>query len=300
VSRSSVRADGEAPSAGAFPRCFGLRRWLIGRGYATKTRDEKLVRKYQSKAVTDFAHGDRFPMDVDAVRESTTCNHWHCPSRAIWAIESGQGRVCRKTTFAFRNGKVAKVVFSARRRGGSSNSDAANAAIDPRRRLASFSLHEDKALGGRFQVMCKRIGLGPRGSIGQTATRRCRRPMESDYQTLWPPARGSGSNRSPKTAFHYDLALGLGTPQWRDGQLGCVHILDDVRNVAYATKVSRRVGMDLRWRTDRLGMTPADYAECAFFRVVSKNGTCFPDRDRPEPILPPAAGCQAVPGRPRA
>jgi len=189
-------------------------------------RAEKLAAKYQAKAVTDLRTAIDSD-DVDAVA-ITTCNHWHCLA-AIWAIEAGKDVYVEKP-LSHSQWEGRQVVLAAQKAGRIVQLGTQQRS-DPIQAEARKFLHEDKALGEIQYVQANR--LGPRGSIGKRNTP-LPTPDGVDYNLWLGPAAEQPIYRN---SFHYDWHWDWNTGSGEMGNWG-VHILDDVRNVAYADQVS--------------------------------------------------------------
>jgi predicted dehydrogenase len=164
---------------------------------------------------------------VDAVVIST-CNHWHCLA-AVWACAAGKDVYVekplsytlwegRQLSHAARNhGRVVQVGTQQR--------------SDPLQRQVRAFLHDEKALGPIESVTVTRFGV--REGIGRRDT-----PLEMPTtlnHDLWlGPAADRPMFRSKVNYdWHWD---------WNTGNGECanwgVHVLDDVRNVAFRDTVS--------------------------------------------------------------
>lgn len=189
-------------------------------------RSEKLAEKYNATAVTDLRRVLDSP-DVDAV-VITTCNHWHCLA-AIWALDAGKDVYVEKP-LSHSQWEGRQVVAAAHK----SNRIVqlgTQQRSDPIQLQARKFLHEDKALGEIKYVQANRFGV--RGSIGRRDTP-LPTPAGIDYDLWLGPAADEPMYRNN---FHYDWHWIWNTGSGEMGNWG-VHILDDVRNVAYADKVS--------------------------------------------------------------
>lgn len=189
-------------------------------------RAEKLAEKYSATAVTDL----RNVLDsdnVDAVAIST-CNHWHCLA-TVWAIDAGKDVYVEKP-LSHSQWEGRQVVAAAQK------SDrivqlGTQQRSDPIQLQARKFLHEDKALGEIQYVQANRFGV--RGSIGRRDTP-LTPPKDVDYDLWLGPAADEPMYRNN---FHYDWHWIWNTGSGEMGNWG-VHILDDIRNVAYADRVS--------------------------------------------------------------
>ncbi len=189
-------------------------------------RANKLAAKYKAKAVSDLRtvlDSD----DIDAVA-ITTCNHWHCLA-AIWAIEAGKDVYVEKPLS--HNQFEGRQVVAAAHKHNKIVQLGTQQRSDPIQMQARKFLHEDKSLGEIKYVQANR--LGPRGSIGRRETP-LTPPKELDYNLWLGPAADEPIYRN---SFHYDWHWVWNTGNGEMGNWG-VHILDDVRNVAYQDQVS--------------------------------------------------------------
>ncbi len=165
--------------------------------------------------------------NVDAV-VIATCNHWHCLA-AIWAMEAGKDVYVEKP-LSHTQWEGRQVVNAARKYnrivqlGTQQRSDPMQAEIKK-------FLHEDQALGKILYAQANR--LGPRASIGKRTTP-LPIPKNIDYDLWLGPAQDEELFRNN---FHYDWHWDWNTGSGEMGNWG-VHVLDDVRNVAYQDSVS--------------------------------------------------------------
>jgi predicted dehydrogenase len=189
-------------------------------------RGEKLAAKHKAAAVGDLRRVLDDP-NVDAV-VITTPNHWHCLA-AMWAIDAGKDVYVEKplshsqwegrqlVNAAKRSGRVVQIGTQQR--------------SDPMQAEVKRFLHEDRALGAIRFAQANR--LGPRGSIGLRETPLVP-PDSVDYNLWLGPAQDLPIYRNQ---FHYDWHWDFNTGSGEMGNWG-VHVLDDVRNVAYQDAVS--------------------------------------------------------------
>ena len=163
---------------------------------------------------------------VDAVVVAT-CNHWHCLA-AIMALEAGKDVYVEKP-LSHSQWEGRQVVNAARKHnkivqiGTQQRSDPMQA------ELKKF-LHEDKELGEIRYAQANR--LGRRASIGKRATP-LPIPDEVAYDLWLGPAQDEPIYRDN---LHYDWHWDWNTGSGEMGNWG-VHVLDDVRNVAYQDTV---------------------------------------------------------------
>jgi predicted dehydrogenase len=178
-----------------------------------------------------------------------TCNHWHCLA-AMWAMEAGKDVYVEKP-LSHTQWEGRQVVNAARKYnrivqvGTQQRSDPMQA------ELKKF-LHEDKSLGAIEYVQANR--LGARAPIGKRKDALAI-PKEVNYDLWLGPAEDQPLLRN---ALHYDWHWTFNTGNGEMGNWG-VHVLDDVRNVAYQDSVSLpngvfAVGGRVAW--DDAGDTP--------------------------------------------
>ncbi len=189
-------------------------------------RANKLAGKFDAKAYTDLREVfDDSAVDVVAI---ATCNHWHCLA-AIWAMQAGKDVYVEKP-LSHTQWEGRQVVRAARKYdrivqvGTQQRSDPMQAEIKQ-------YLHSDKALGEIQYVQANRLGV--REPIGKRSE-----PLSigSDVDmNLWTgPAAMQPLFRN---SLHYDWHWDWNTGNGEMGNWG-VHVLDDVRNVAYQDSVS--------------------------------------------------------------
>ncbi len=189
-------------------------------------RANQLAEKYKAQAVTDLRKvldSD----DIDAVA-ITTCNHWHCLA-AIWTLDAGKDVYVEKPLS--HSQWEGRQVVAAAAKSGRIVQLGTQQRSDPIQMQARKFLHEDKALGEVQYVQANR--LGPRGSIGRRDTPLAP-PAGLDYDLWLGPAADEPIFRN---SFHYDWHWDWNTGSGEMGNWG-VHILDDVRNVAYQDQIS--------------------------------------------------------------
>ncbi|EMI53941.1 Gfo/Idh/MocA family protein [Rhodopirellula sallentina] len=191
-----------------------------------KGRAEKLAAKYGAKAVTDLRTALNSD-DVDAVA-ITTCNHWHCLA-SIWAIDAGKDVYVEKP-LSHSQWEGRQVVLAAQKSGRIVQLGTQQRS-DPIQMEAREFLHGEKALGEVKYVQANRLGV--RGSIGKRDTP-LTPPAGLDYDLWLGPAADEPLYRNN---LHYDWHWDWNTGSGEMGNWG-VHILDDIRNVAYQDTVS--------------------------------------------------------------
>lgn len=183
-------------------------------------------KRYEAAAYNDLRKLLEDP-SVDAVAIAT-CNHWHCLA-AIWAMQAGKDVYVEKP-LSHSQWEGRQVVNAARKYnkvvqlGTQQRSDPMQAEIKK-------FLHEDQALGKVLYAQANR--LGPRASIGKRST-----PLEIpdnvNYDLWLGPAQDEPIFRNN---LHYDWHWDWNTGSGEMGNWG-VHVLDDVRNIAYQDSVS--------------------------------------------------------------
>ncbi len=178
-----------------------------------------------------------------------TCNHWHCLA-AVWAMQAGKDVYVEKP-LSHTQWEGRQVVQAARKYdrivqvGTQQRSDPMQA------ELKKF-LHEDKEIGNIQYAQANR--LGKREPIGLRATP-LTPPKEVNYDLWLGPAEDQPIMRDK---LHYDWHWSFNTGSGEMGNWG-VHVLDDVRNVAYRDSASlpssvQAVGGRVAW--DDAGNTP--------------------------------------------
>ncbi|MGV3484161.1 MAG: Gfo/Idh/MocA family protein, partial [Planctomycetaceae bacterium] len=162
-----------------------------------------------------------------------TCNHWHCLA-AIWAMQAGKDVYVEKP-LSHTQWEGRQVVQAARKYdrivqvGTQQRSDPMQA------ELKTF-LHEDKSLGNILYAQANRLGVRePIGKRNQPLPI----PSEVDYELWLGPAEKQPLFRDK---LHYDWHWSFNTGNGEMGNWG-VHVLDDVRNVAYRDSVSLPSGV---------------------------------------------------------
>lgn len=182
--------------------------------------------RYEAKAYEDLRRllDDK---NVDAVAIAT-CNHWHCLA-AIWAMQAGKDVYVEKP-LSHSQWEGMQVVKAARKLNKIVQLGTQQRS-DPMQAEVKKFLHEDKALGEIKYVQTNRLGV--RASIGKRTTP-LPIPPEIDYDLWCGPAQMKDLYRD---SFHYDWHWDWNTGSGEMGNWG-VHVLDDVRNVAYQDSVT--------------------------------------------------------------
>ena len=189
-------------------------------------RSGELAAKYKAAAVTDLRRVLDDP-NVDAVA-ITTPNHWHCLA-ALWALDAGKDVYVEKPLS--HSQWEGRQVVNATRRGNRIVQIGTQQRSDPMQAEAKRFLHQERGLGEIRFVQANR--LGPRASIGKR-TSPLKPPTTVDYDLWLGPAEDRPILRNE---FHYDWHWDFNTGSGEMGNWG-VHILDDVRNVAYQDQVT--------------------------------------------------------------
>lgn len=164
--------------------------------------------------------------NVDAVTIAT-CNHWHCLA-AIMAMQADKDVYVEKP-LAHTQWEGRQVVNAARKYNKVVQVGTQQRS-DPLQADAKKFIHEDKALGNILYVQANRLGV--RESIGKRDTP-LPIPEEVNYDLWLGPAQDEKLYRN---ALHYDWHWDFNTGNGEMGNWG-VHVLDDVRNVAYQDSV---------------------------------------------------------------
>lgn len=164
--------------------------------------------------------------DVDAVVVAT-CNHWHCLA-AIWAMEAGKDVYVEKPLS--HSQWEGRQVVNAARKYNKIVQIGTQQRSDPMQAELKRFLHEDQELGPILFAQANR--LGRRDSIGKRDTP-LPIPAEVNYDLWLGPAQDKPILREK---LHYDWHWDWNTGSGEMGNWG-VHVLDDVRNVAYRDSV---------------------------------------------------------------
>ncbi|MEZ6058263.1 MAG: Gfo/Idh/MocA family oxidoreductase [Planctomycetaceae bacterium] len=210
-------------------------------------RATRLAKNFDAKVYSDLHKLLEDPaVDVVVV---ATCNHWHCLA-AIWAMQAGKDVYVEKP-LSHTQWEGRQVVAAARKYkkvvqlGTQQRSDPLQSAIKK-------FLHEDQALGKIHYAQANR--LGQRAPIGKL-DKPLEIPAGVNYDLWLGPAADEPLYRKQ---FHYDWHWDWNTGSGEMGNWG-VHVLDDVRNVAYQDSVTTpkrilAVGGRVAW--DDAGNTP--------------------------------------------
>jgi predicted dehydrogenase len=165
--------------------------------------------------------------EIDVVIVATT-NHWHCLA-AIWAMEAGKDVYVEKP-LSHSQWEGEQAVAAARRFNRICQVGTQQRS-DPMQTQLKMFLHESKSLGKLESVRVNRFGL--RNSIGKLD-----QPLKIEkniaYDLWLGPAQDLPIFR-PK--LHYDWHWDWNTGSGEMGNWG-VHVLDDVRNVAFQDRVA--------------------------------------------------------------
>jgi predicted dehydrogenase len=210
--------------AEAFSKANGCK--LVAFADPDQTLSNDLAAKYSVTAHSDLRKVLDDP-NVDAIVVST-CNHWHCLA-TIWALEAGKDVYVEKplshtqwegrqvVNAAAKSDRI--VAFGTQQRS------------DPMQAEAKQFLHEQKAIGEIKYVQANR--LGTRATVGKRTTP-LELPKTIDYDLWLGPAADQPIMRDK---LHYDWHWDFNTGGGEMGNWG-VHILDDIRNVAYLDSVT--------------------------------------------------------------
>ena len=210
--------------AGPFDRAAGAK--VVAAADPDQDRAEKLAEKYGAKAYTDLRKLLEDPaVDVVAI---ATCNHWHCLA-AIMAMEAGKDVYVEKPLSHTQ--WEGRQVVSASRKYNRIVQLGTQQRSDPMQAELKAFLHEDKALGAIDYVQASRLGV--RGPIGKRSEP-LQIPPSVNYDLWVGPAKDEPLYRN---SLHYDWHWDFNTGSGEMGNWG-VHILDDVRNVAYQDTVT--------------------------------------------------------------
>jgi predicted dehydrogenase len=231
--------------AKAFSTAKGAR--LVAIADPDSARAGELAETFKAAPLTDL----RRVLDskeIDAVVIAAP-NHWHCLA-ALWALDAGKDIYVEKP-LSHTQWEGRQLVDAANR------SDriiqiGTQQRSDPMQAQAKRFLHEERGLGAIRFVQANR--LGPRASIGRRDTP-LSIPTTVDYDLWLGPAEDRPILRNE---FHYDWHWDFNTGSGEMGNWG-VHILDDVRNVAYQDQVTtptRIVAAGGRVGWDDAGQTP--------------------------------------------
>ena len=210
--------------ADAFSKARGCR--VVAFADPDEALSRQMATKYSATAHVDLRRVLDDP-NVDAVAVAT-CNHWHCLA-TIWALDAGKDVYVEKP-LSHSQWEGRQVVNAAQKSdrivqvGTQQRSDPMQAEV---RRF----LHEEKALGEIQYVQANR--LGPRKQIGKRS-RPLAIPSTVDYDLWLGPATNQPIYRDK---LHYDWHWDFNTGSGEMGNWG-VHILDDIRNVAYQDQVT--------------------------------------------------------------
>ena len=210
--------------ADAFSKARGCR--IVAFADPDQALSQEMAAKYAATAYVDLRRVLDDP-NVDAV-VIATCNHWHCLA-TIWALDAGKDVYVEKP-LSHTQWEGRQVVNAAKK------SDrivqiGTQQRSDPMQAHVKRFLHEERALGEIQYVQANR--LGPRKAIGKR-TRPLEIPSTVDYDLWLGPAADQPIYRDK---LHYDWHWDFNTGNGEMGNWG-VHILDDVRNVAYQDQVT--------------------------------------------------------------
>lgn len=210
--------------AGAFSKAKASR--VVAIADPDRELSEALAAKHKATPLTDLRRVLDDP-NVDAVAVAT-CNHWHCLA-TLWALQAGKDVYVEKPLS--HSQWEGRQVVDAAARGDRIVQIGTQQRSDPMQAEAKRFLHEERGLGEILYVQANR--LGPRASIGKRSTP-LPIPASVDYDLWLGPAADRPIYRDK---LHYDWHWDFNTGSGEMGNWG-VHILDDVRNVAYRDQVT--------------------------------------------------------------
>lgn len=231
--------------ADAFSKAKGCK--VVAFADPDETLSKEMAARYSAAAHVDLRKVLDDP-NVDAVAVAT-CNHWHCLA-TIWALDAGKDVYVEKplshtqwegrqvVNAALKSDRIVQVGTQQR--------------SDPMQAAAKHFLHVEKALGKIKYVQANRLGV--RKQIGKR-DKPLAIPKSVDYDLWLGPAADQSIYRDK---LHYDWHWDFNTGSGEMGNWG-VHILDDVRNVAYQDQVttpSRIVAAGGRVAWQDAGNTP--------------------------------------------
>lgn len=205
--------------AGTFDQASGARVIMVAD--PDIERAETTAKPLGAKAVQDLRSvldND----DVDAV-VIATCDHWHCLA-ALWALAAGKDVYVEKPLS--HNHWEGRQVVAAAEKTGRIVQLGTQQRSDPIQQQARDFLHAKKSLGEIQYVQANRLGY--RGDVGKRKSPLAF-PKTVDQDLWYGPAEVQPIYREK---LHYDWHWDWNTGTGEMGNWG-VHILDDVRNVAY-------------------------------------------------------------------
>lgn len=189
-------------------------------------RAKKLADKYGATPYTDLRKLLEDPaVDVVAI---STCNHWHCMA-SVMAMQAGKDVYVEKPLS--HSQWEGRQVVSAARKYNRIVQLGTQQRSDPMQAELKQFLHGEKGIGDIQYVQANRLGV--RGSIGRRE-QPLSIPPSFDYDLWLGPAADQTLYRN---ALHYDWHWDWNTGSGEMGNWG-VHILDDVKNVAYQDAVT--------------------------------------------------------------
>jgi len=190
------------------------------------TRAKKTADLYNAVGVKDLRMAID-SSDVDAV-VIATCDHWHCLA-AVWALEAGKDVYVEKPLG--HNQWEGRQVVNGAKKYNRIVQLGTQQRSDPIQAEARKFLHEERGLGEIKYVQANRLGV--RAPIGKRSTP-LPFPKDVDRNLWFGPAEVKPMFRDQ---LHYDWHWDWNTGTGEMGNWG-VHILDDVRNVAYQDQQS--------------------------------------------------------------
>lgn len=231
---------------GSFEKIPGVR--VVGLCDPDPARVAKAKTRFpEARTASDLRRMIEDP-DVDAVVVAT-CNHWHCLA-SIWAMQAGKDVYVEKP-LSHTQWEGEQTIAAARKYNRICQVGTQQRSDPMQAQLKRF-LHEEKAIGPLKSVRVNRYGV--RGPIGKRSEPLPKDP-NVDYELWLGPAADVPVYRN---AWHYDWHWNWNTGSGEMGNWG-VHVLDDVRNVAFqdTVRVPKRIlggGGRVSW--DDAGETP--------------------------------------------
>jgi predicted dehydrogenase len=216
-------------------------------------RARLLAAKYDATPYSDLrALLENDSVDVVVI---ATCNHWHCLA-AIYAMQAGKDVYVEKPLS--HNVWEGQQVVAAARHYGKIVQVGTQQRSDPMQASLKEFLHTERGLGSIAYVQANRLGV--REPLGKRSE-----PLSIDSQIDFDLWLGPAADQPIlRNALHYDWHWDWNTGNGEMGNWG-IHVLDDVRNVAYQDSVIAphavaTVGGRVFW--DDAGETPNVHYGC--------------------------------------
>jgi predicted dehydrogenase len=209
---------------GAFAKVPGVK--IVGLCDPDASRVEKAKGRFpEAKTTNDMRKLIEDP-NIDAVVVAT-CNHWHCLA-SIWAMQAGKDVYVEKP-LSHSQWEGEQTIAAARKYNRICQVGTQQRSDPMQAELKKF-LHEDKMLGKLKNVRVNRYGV--RGPIGKRSE-----PLPKDPNLDWDLWLGPAADVPVyRNSWHYDWHWNWNTGSGEMGNWG-VHVLDDVRNVAFQDSV---------------------------------------------------------------